>query len=357
MKYFMINGYIPSAHPPKIHGHGYTDTNFGRSQGKTRQARARTYKECGIELPQLGETIFMQHPKIGRISLFVYGAYDAFIMIVSSSQRNAYLLGNSLRAAMTCFHGNPPMEHTNRYLLELTKIPDKDMSHQDLVSLIDPGPLWHSWDNLLLDLELDSGTCINHIQLKAGCNIVAGILDHSRLLDALMHLEYSRNLIWGFMVGSYYVCHYSRDRKDLSRYKKERLYLENRCRYDSAFVSAFRGIECLLGKPYFKKGEISFLLADLDREFHTDYGNSRHKSFFEVFSSHHRWWKYEDLIAYYLKLRNAVSAHGNPSPPHIVMEDQVFEIQYLLQSMLGDILSYTCKQRIKSRNRTTCSTG
>jgi hypothetical protein len=140
------------------------------------------------------------------------------------------------------------------------------------------------------------------------------------------------------MVGSFYESHYSRDRREVSHYELERTYLENRFRYDSAFVSAFRGIECVLGQPHFKKADISKLLSEADWRYDSTFASQRHRSWHEIFSTKRKWWRYADLIAYYLKLRNAVSAHGNPSPPHIVMEDQVFEIQYLLQSMIADIL-------------------
>ena len=88
----------------------------------------------------------------------------------------------------------------------------------------------------------------------------------------------------------------------------------------------------------FAETHIPALLVSTDRRYGTTFASGRHRSWHEVFSTRKKWWGYVDIVACYLKLRNAVSAHGNPSPPHIVMEDQVFEIQYLLQQMLTDIL-------------------
>jgi hypothetical protein len=187
-------------------------------------------------------------------------------------------------------------------------------------------------------MAIGAGTGLDHIQITRTCNVVRQAITRPVILDALLHLEYSRTLVWGFMVGSFYESHYSRDRREFSRYELERMYLENRFRYDSAFVSAFRGIECVLGKPHFKKNHILGLLSKADQRYGTAFASQRHRSWHEVFSTKKKWWSYEDLIADYLRLRNAVSAHGNPSPPHIVMEDQVFEIQYVLQSMIADIL-------------------
>ena len=338
MRYFFANGFNPSPHPPKMRRHRYNEIHFSRIAGETRQERTTRYQEANVEVPKLGETIFLQRPGIGRISVFVHGAYDAFIMVVASSQRKAYLLANALRAAVTCFLGDPPLEQYSGYLLELRKKPSQDMARREIADLINL-PLSRARDeNLILEQELASGAGINHIQLSQTCNIVARAINHPRLLDALMHLEYSRTLVWGLMVGSFYDSHYSRDRQELTRYQLEHSYLENRFRYDSAFLSAFRGLECVLGKAGFRRSDISRLLAKTDREFGTSFSMSKHRAWHEMFSSRRKWWKHEDIISYYLELRNSVSAHGNPSPPHIVMEDQVFEIQYLLQSMLGDIL-------------------
>ena len=43
------------------------------------------------------------------------------------------------------------------------------------------------------------------------------------------------------------------------------------------------------------------------------------------------------MIKDFLDLRNAVAAHGNLTPPFKLMEDQVYEIQYLLNEMISKI--------------------
>jgi len=338
MRYFLAKGFMPYAHPPQVHQHGYSDIGFSRIPDETRRERIRRYRAAGVALPKLGEGVFLRHTRFGRISVFVHGAYDAFILIVATSQRNAHLLGNALRAGLSCFHGHPPIEQTSGYLLELSKPPDPDMSGRDLATLINPQLDPRSDEARLILRKLQSGTAINHIELTEACQLVRKALDHPPVLEALLHLDHSSTLVWGFMVDSFYESHYRHDRRDLSRYALERIYLENRFRYDSAFVSGFRGLECVLGKPHFKEHEIQGLLLETDGRFGTSFAKSHYRSWHEVFSSRRRRWTYKDLIAHYLKLRNAVSAHGNPSPPYIVMQDQVLEIQYLLQSMLADIL-------------------
>lgn len=338
MRYFVANGYCPSPHAPQMNAHGYSNVSFGWSGNPTRKQMANRYKEAGVALPPLGEKVFLRVTRYGRLSVFVHGAYEAFILIAAISQRRAYLIANVFRAATTCFQGQAPSNNYDAYLLELASAPMPDLSRRNLARSIEQRYDGDRDPDIALEMAIGSGTELNHVQIARACDIVREAITQPVILDALLHLEYSRTLVWGFMVGSFYESHYRRDRRELSRYELERTYLENRFRYDSAFVSAFRGIECVLGKPHFKKTHIPGLLSKADRSYGTTFASRRHRSWHEVFSTKKKWWSYEDLIAYYLKLRNAVSAHGNPSPPHIVMEDQVLEIQYLLQSMIADIL-------------------
>jgi len=298
----------------------------------------RRYKEAGVALPPLGEKVFLRVPRYGRLAVFVHGAYEAFVLVVACSQRRAYLLANAFRAAVTCFQGQAPGNNCDAYLLELASAPTPDLSCRDLARSIEQRYGGDRDRDIALEMAIGSGTGLDHIQIVNACEVIRQAITQPAILDALLHLEYSRTLVWGFVVGSFYESHYSRDRRDFLRYELERMYFENRFRYDSAFVSAFRGIECVLGKPYFKKIHIPELLSMADRRYGTAFASQRYRSWHEIFSTKKKWWSYSDLIAYYLELRNAVSAHGNPSPHHIVMEDQVFEIQYLLQSMIADIL-------------------
>lgn len=338
MRYFLATGIAPCPHPPQRHLDGYSCIGFSSVMGETRRQRMKRYQKAGIAVPDLGETVFLRHKQFGRISVFVYGAFNAFILIVAKSQRNAYLLGNSLRAALSCFYGHSPTEHPSGYLLELSRPPSPHMSDRDLAILINPHLRSATDGELLPYMEPQCGPGIDHVELEQGCALVRNALSSRFVLDALLHLDHSRTLVWGFMNGSFYDSHYSPDRKALSRYSLERAYLENRFRYDSAFVSAFRGLESLLGKPGFSESQIPDILLKTDTQFSTSFAKRRHRSRFEVFSSRKKRWTYKELIAYYLKLRNAVSAHGNPKPRYIVMEDQVLEIQSLLQRMLAYIL-------------------
>lgn len=336
MRYFVASGYIPSPHPPRRAGNVVTEHHFGGRSGQTRRSIVKVFQQEGLSVPGLGETVFLRLNGTERISVFVYGPYSASILIVTTSQRRAYLLGLGLRAVLTCFFGLPPLDtyQSCGFLLELSRRPSPEMDVGDLARLVSSSTAAARGGAQALRQALDSGTGLSHEQLRIGCGILAKAVSHPRLLDALMHLEYSRSLAWGFMVGSFYESHYRRERKTMARYDLERIYLESRLRFDSAFVATFRGLECVLGKPTLSNRKIPVLLANLDREFATSFSSKRHRAWHEVFSSRRKWWRYGDLIAHYLKLRNSVSAHGNPAPPYIVTEDQVLEVQLLLEQML-----------------------
>lgn len=346
MKYFVLTGYLPTPHPPTLNPDGsysslYFVFNIGKSTTQqksiTREEVIKRYSKEGIPLPKLGETVFLR-TKLGRISLFVFGNFDALILIVSRSQRNALLLGRTFRAACTCFLGKESSNNHWLNLLEFAHPPSANMSRRDLAESINSANNPREEDPDFLLAVLGSGTILDHFQITKACEISSAALRSDALLNALWHLDYSHDLVWGLMTSSFYESHYKKERRAMTRYQLEHIYLENRFRYDAAFVAAFKGIESLLNKTYFRRKEIRNLLKVLDLTYGTKFSSSYYRSFHETFSSQRKWWKYDDLIAYYLKLRNSVSAHSNPLSPHMVMEDQVFEIQHLLRSMLGAIL-------------------
>jgi hypothetical protein len=340
LKYFIVNGYRPNPVPPKKTKYGYSESHLsGPDEKETIKKRAKQFEKAGHKPPAFGETKFFKDNKYGRISIFVYDVYRTVLLIVSRSQRKAYYLGNSIRAILSTIFGQAPAEGLYAFLIELNEKPDFKMDLYGIAHLIRPLKKEDKYENVeLINNVLLRGTGLSQHQLEKACIILVKAIDKPQVLYAIQLLEYSYSQVYGFMVGSYYEAHYSRDRKELSRYRLDSIYLENRIAYDTAFVTAFRGIEALLEKPYFRKNEIKRLLTKVDSKHRTNFTTKKYRSFHEMFSSRKRLWLYEDIIKYYLELRNAVAAHGNINPPKIIMEDQVFEIQMLLKSMFMEIL-------------------
>jgi hypothetical protein len=159
---------------------------------------------------------------------------------------------------------------------------------------------------------------------------VEAIYKDRSLAEALNHLGHSRFLFNGFMVGSWYQCHYIYDRSDASRHDMRKRYFENRERYELAFVSAFKGLERFLSLNQIKKDNVERALIDLrsQRIQPTTMYQRRH----EVFSGYRKKISYRELILHFLDIRNAVAAHANPGSPKKfwISEDNLMEIQLFL---------------------------
>ncbi len=175
------------------------------------------------------------------------------------------------------------------------------------------------------------------------------IYSDRRLNEALHHLGYSRFLCYGFMVGSYYDCHYRHDRNNMSRHLIQKQYFENRERYELAFLSAFRGIERFLNVNQIKHPNIDKALMKLQTADVTP--DTKYRRRHEIFSGHTRYISYRDIIARFLDIRNVVAAHANPSPPRnfVISEDSVIEVQLFLSELCCKALGQIQPRELPSK--------
>ena len=103
-----------------------------------------------------------------------------------------------------------------------------------------------------------------------------------------------------------------------------------------------KGIERHFRVNQIKKATISQLFNNIkydDVTFDTPY-----RRLFEIFSGLPQNTSYGELISHFLRIRNAVAAHGNRQPPKdlIVSEDSILEIQEFLWELIWKALkSYT----------------
>jgi hypothetical protein len=329
VKYFVLRGLLakPYENAPSI----------GGSVPTTRKERVRRWTRFGSSLPKEGEFEFLRQPGVGRLSVVVYDVYDALLMVTAPSQRKAYALALPFRSYVTVYLGFPPWDDgIFEFLVELNGKPALTMTARDIASLHRPPGDMPS-DPDILSNAIRSGPALDHAQIRDACAFVKKVLGEPRLVATLKHLERSHELFAGHMTESFYRFHYSRDRKRESVYAREKKYLEEGTRYDLAFLSAFRALEALLDTAQIKDHEIDLRLRALDQRFHTSFAVGRWESFHEVFTSGWKRWRFNELIARYLKVRNAVAAHANPKPPFPLREDQVLEIQRLVEGMLYEV--------------------
>ncbi len=325
MRHYILRGLLPepAADAPLFAGQTLT----------VRQSRISRWTDDGRPLPDEGYRVVLRKPGVGRLSVFVHDVYDALFIVSARSQRKAYALASPFRACVAVYWGNPVDESPYEFLVELKRLPTPRETSRQIAALC--ADIWQApVDPVLLGSAIRSGPILRQPEIAKACAFVDRVLLQEKLAWALLHLERSHHLFAGHMTASYYRHHYRHYRMNESAYVREKKYLEGKTRYDLAFLSSFRALESLLGKPQIKKRDIPKLLKKMDGQFGTSFASGRWPSYHEVFSSRRIWWDYKELIGRYLDLRNAVAAHANPAAPLSLREDQVFEIQRLAEHML-----------------------
>jgi hypothetical protein len=285
------------------------------------------------KLPREGEHVFLRQHRTGRLSVLVHDVYDALLMVSAPSQRKAYALALPFRAYLTVYLGFDVADDPYEFLLELRGKPKLTDTTRDIARLYRQLGSYPS-DPDVLSRFMRSGVLLHQPQIRSACKFVRRILAVPHLVAALIHLERSHGIFAGYMTNHHYQHHYRHERRLQSAYVREKNYLEERTRYDLAFLSAFRALEALLDTMQIHKHEVGKRLRATDIKFGTSFCSTRWKSCHEVFSSRRKSWRFDELITRYLSIRNAVAAHANPKPPFLLREDQVFEIQLLVKSML-----------------------
>jgi hypothetical protein len=333
VKYFILCGLLPEVGPA---GHRIS---FGGHIPSGRADRLRFWSDWPATgpLPQEGERLVVRCSSLGRMSVFVHDVFSAHFLVVARSQENAYRIAAPFRAFATVYLGWAMEEAEIEYLVELSRKPDPEDSTESM-ALSHVGSGGYEPDDALVAQHLETGWVLATEQIAAASSFLDSVLQSDRHVLALRYLERSHYLLSGFMSSSYYHFHYSRDRVSQTPYWRRKMYLERSSVYDLSFLSAFRALEALLGcgARSLEGRQILPGLLSLDHEFGTNLATEIWESFHHVFTARRRLWSYGELIQQFLDTRNAVAAHANPSPPFPLYEDQVFELQRLVASMLRE---------------------
>ena len=335
MRYFVLRGLLPQT----AKGAPF----FGGDHRRDRDERLRSYATLGHPLPIEGERPIVRVKGIGRISVFVFNLTQSLLLLAASSQERAYALANPFRGYLTVYHGVSAPEGLWEYVIELNRKPLPEWTIGQIAQAY--RQLGQSLpDTDLLEFELASGAGVFWEQIEAAARFAQATCAAPRLSTSLLHLERSHMLFSGYMTSSYYHFHYRIERREESPYLRRKRYLEERTRFDLAFLSAFRSIESVLGTPHLKKHTIARALQALDSHSGTSLASGRWRSYHEFFSTRRRSWSYEAILQYYLDIRNAVAAHGNLAPPFRLAEDQVLEIQRLAEDILYQVAFPQCER-------------
>lgn len=329
MKYFIINGLLPY---PDV-----DNSSLSRRTEQTKNERLDTFKLFDKPIPLQGEKLFLSVKSIGSISVIVFEIDRALILIKSRSQRKAYHLFNLFRSLANVFLGLSFFEKSYYYLIELNLKPTGDISNIELINSVKIISDNWIYEHKILNAEIYSGYQIGHDQIDFICNTMKILFEYSNLQYALYNLEYSHYLCSGFMSGSFYQHHYRHERGSISKYENEKIYFENRIKYEIAFLSAFKSIESILEVTNINKNQTIKYLENVDKKYGTNFTNQFYQSYYEIFSSYMKNRTYYEMINHFLHLRNIIAAHSNYKSGIVINQDNLFEIQFFSKNMIDEI--------------------
>lgn len=328
-RYYLLTDYTVPVFSD--HGNGYvcvTGPLLGKGGGKRNYYREHPFTASP-------KTRRLMEVESGVVLYVAYFEIDVGRFVIGSRSRSkAYQLATILRAMFSLFYGWQPDDRTGEYFLqELKRLP---RPHWDESRMLAELQEFNSGicDSDLFRLELRGGYQVTYDAYERLPDFVRRTWGNLDLIETLDHVLESRFLFFGFMVGSYYQCHYAQDRRVVPDWELEKRYFERRYRYETAFLAAFKGVERFFGVNQIGKKNLDVVLRkkrSLGISPETGY-----RRYHEVFSGHAQDVTYKDLISHFLELRNIVAAHGNRNPPEHakLIEDNVFEIQRFLVELL-----------------------
>jgi len=330
--YYLVADYLV----PVYIEHEGTMSFTNRSQAERREY----YRERGLSLPQ-NYTIARLAPRTS-VRVVFFDIDNGLFLIKAPNQATAYRVLRALDGFFFLTMGETPRhDRSLPKLYELRRVPNANWAQERILQElrernfeIGPADVF----------DLYSGRVVLQHDMRLLAPAIETIYPNERLLEALCHLGHSRFLFYGFMVGSYYHCHYKYDRREMSYHLMQKKYLENRERYELSFISAFKGIERLLNVNQIKKHEIDQKLRRL--EIAEILPETKYRRWHETFLGYPRHVTYSDLITHFLRIRNTVAAHANPSPPKrfLISEDSLIEVQLFLAELCSKVLG-KIKQR------------
>ncbi len=322
-KYYLLSSY----HVPIFHGNNEFPAQVGL-QVSVREKLA-FYEQMGVKVKNKPLLKLTSETKIGIV---YHNADFGHFLITSADRATAYHVANLIRGFLGVFCGKTPDDSRSDYFLqELNEIPQPIWTESDLLSALKK---FNSKNHEFAVRKLFGGNIIFKQELIQMALFLKQIYQQSNIHESLDHLLESRLLFYGYMVGSYLDAYYFIEREKIDDWEMEKRYFENKYRYETAFVAAFKGIERYFNNSFIKKSNISTLFDSVNYEyvtFDTIYERSH-----EVFLKLPENIKYGDVIKHFLNIRNCTAAHGNKNPPKDfwVSEDNVFEIQRFLKELI-----------------------
>lgn len=322
LRYFLLADYLV----PALTKHGDEYGTMGRGLGRG------YYTKLGYDCPR--NYTLAQLAGGAYVRVVFFDTDRGVLLLRASSLKAGYQLAAAIQGFMALFWGHPPDRRSDSFFLHpVRRVPQPDWSEAELrtaLELADPEFGRGDW------VRLNTGVVLLPDQLRRFPPILPILAGEGRLREALLHAEQSRSIFNGFMVGSYYHLHYASDRRNRSTTEMMRRYFEDRAQHELAFLSAFKSIEAIFGGSQLNTRNLGRKFRGMRR--HGVTPGCQYKRYHEIFQGRDRVISYYDLILHFLRIRNAVAAHANSTPPrHLaVTEDTLFEIQHFVACLIDD---------------------
>ena len=248
---------------------------------------------------------------------------NGHFLIKANSRKDAYYIADIIRGFYTIFYGWLATQNDiTFYLEEFQKIPKTNWGEKGMIEAMKESYPF-----------IKSGCIISKDSLNDLKDFISKVYNDPDLCESMNHLLESRFLFNGFMTDSYYYFDYPREREHVPKWIMHKKYFENKYRYETAFVAAFKGIERYFKVNGFKKTEIRNLFNSVN--YNNVTFDTTYTRWYEIFLGAHKKISYGKLLNHFLVLRNAVAAHGNKKPPIPLIEDNIYEIQLFLVELIS----------------------
>ncbi|MCF7913199.1 MAG: hypothetical protein K9M99_11765 [Candidatus Cloacimonetes bacterium] len=257
-------------------------------------------------------------------------------VIKAESMKKAYQIANIIRSFFSLVYDYSPVEYDLFFLQEMNNIPDKSWTDRDLRNEIKEVAGIKEECDLIRIID---GYEINDFDFNEIISFLKIVFSNDSIRRSIENWYESISMV-GILNSCYgNLDNYLNERPNIVDWLLEKRYLECKLKYDTAFLTAFKGIEIFFNKVNIKKRNIDFIIkkSQFSKVFKP---STKYKCTY--LTSKPKECEIQSIICKFLDQRNVVAAHGNLKPPDMyqIKEDDVFEIQYFLKKLILDAYRY-----------------
>jgi len=269
-----------------------------------------------------------------------------YFVIESTTLPDAYRLAQLIKAMFTIFAGMPQFEVDGECdLLEaVQRLPQSDWDEDRFLSEIKAVDNRHKIERHIDKIWINSlwgGYRLSSEKIQEGLDFISRVWGKPHIEESLEYAMESTYLFHGYLTSSHYNQEYAPQRPLTSDWALDKAFFENRCRYELAYLAAFKAIERIFNKSIkigntndvFKSKSLSTISTKVLGPELT------YRRKFEIFSNHTELLRFDEMLSHFARLRNEVASHGNRNPTApTINSESIYEIQFFLKDLLHRLI-------------------